>query len=62
MDFVRTRAGDAMLEDGFEGEAARERDVGAASAFALAGFRDEDGGGIRDIFFRSTCLSIWRRK
>jgi hypothetical protein len=41
VDFVRTRrAGEAMLGEGFNGDAARERGVGGTSTFGFDGLRD----------------------
>jgi hypothetical protein len=40
VDLVRARAGEAMLEEGFRGDAARERDVGGSRTFGFDGLRD----------------------
>lgn len=40
VDLVRARAGEAMLDEGFSGDAARERDVGGTRTFGFDGLRD----------------------
>jgi hypothetical protein len=40
VDLVRARAGEAMLDEGFSGDAARERDVGGNRTFGFDGLRD----------------------
>ena len=52
VDLVRARAGETMLDEGFIGDAARERDVGGTSTF--------DFDGLRDIMFDSKVLSLAR--
>jgi hypothetical protein len=49
VDFVRTRAGEATLGDGFNGDAARERDADGTNTFGFDGERVDGDGGIRDI-------------
>jgi hypothetical protein len=55
VDLVRTRAGEVMLGDGFNGDAARVRFDDGTNTFGLDdGEREDDGGGIRDMLFQTS--------
>ena len=57
-DFVRTRVGETIGADGFDGESARVRDAGGIRAFAFDGVRARGGGGTRDIWIENDKLNV----